>query len=218
MHYIQKHILDSLRTVDSMHYAQLNQDEIESGHFRYHLSQLVKDGSVAQIQRGVYQLTPDGKRLVDKLSEHRVNAMAMPKVITYTLLTDGSKLLLQEKQKEPYRHLLNMIGGKLHEGESSVVAAIREVREKTGVHIDRPELAGVFEVIVREGTTVFTHAVAYVYRQEVSAASFADARLTAIDTTALSKTRNLAPDFMPVFTALQSNPGSVQVQTVELEL
>src|SRR6267154_1148868 len=100
MHCIQKHILDTLRTVDALNYVALNHNDVESGHFRYHLSQLMKDKYVEQVRRGLYRLTPAGKRFVDGLSEKRINPMAVPKVITYTLLVDGAKLILLEKQKE----------------------------------------------------------------------------------------------------------------------
>ena len=96
MHYIQKHILDELRVEESVRYTQLNADEIESGHFRYHLTQLIKGGLVEQAERGLYRLSPAGLHAVDRLSKGRVNAVAMPKVITYILLQCGDTVLLYE--------------------------------------------------------------------------------------------------------------------------
>ncbi|HSX35459.1 MAG TPA: NUDIX domain-containing protein [Patescibacteria group bacterium] len=218
MHYIQKHILDTLRTVGMMHYAVLNQDEIESGHFRYHVTQLIKDGYIEQIKRGEYRLTAAGKRFVDRLSERRINAMAMPKVITYTLLTDETRIILQEKQKEPYLGLVNMIGGKLHQGETSQQAAVREVREKTGVDIDQPNLTGIFEIIVRDGGQVFTHAMAYVYHLEVSTSVFVDAPVIIVEKKDLPALANLAPDFMHIYNLAQKRSDNVVTKTLLLDL
>lgn len=217
MHYIQKHILDELRTVDSRHYAQLKSDEIESGHFRYHLGQLVKDGYVTQLRRGLYGLTTKGWRYVDKLSAGRTTPQHMPKVITYTLLTDASHVLLQQKQKQPYMGLLNMIGGKLHEGELAAEAAVREVHEKTGVHIAPPRLSGVFEIIINAQDDLLSHVIAYVFTAHANAADFAQATITPINIKNLPQTPNLAPDFLPIFNKIHNTSG-VCTDTLKLQL
>jgi ADP-ribose pyrophosphatase YjhB (NUDIX family) len=207
MHFIQKHILDELRTVDEMRYAQLCMHGVESGHFRYHLQQLVKDGYVEQMERGLYRLSATGQSYVDKLSENRMNPMAMPKVITYTLLTDGDKILLQNKTKQPYMNQLNMIGGKLHEGEIAMDAAVREVYEKTERTIENLKLRGVFEILINKDGNQVTHAVAFVHETEVQASDFNTAGLQVVDRNDLSSLTNLAPDFMPIYKKLVSNKG-----------
>ena len=217
MHYIQKHILDELRVVGSMRYAQLNTDGIESGHFRYHLGQLVTDGYVQQLERGLYGLTSNGQQYVDTLSEHRVNAWAMPKVITYTLLVDSNTVLLQQKTKQPYRGLFNMIGGKLHHGETALAAAMREVHEKTNVHINAPKHVGIFEVQITGDNGLLTHAIAYVFVAQVSAADFDDSVVPAVAVTELNAMTDLAPDFMPIFTRIH-DADAVCVESLELRL
>jgi len=201
MHFIQKHILDELRARGGMRYAALQPDGIESSHFRYHLKELERDGYVDSPERGVYELTAKGQHHVDRLSRGSVNAINMPKVITYTLLTCGDTYLLQVKDREPYKDLLNMIGGKVHESETTAMAAVREVHEKVGIEIETPALAGVFEVIIRRGTDLLTHAIAYVYTAEVAEAPDG---LDRIVKTELRTTTNLAPDAVAIITAVES--------------
>lgn len=215
VHYIQKHILDELRASDSRRYAELNPDEIESGHFRYHLTQLVKDGYVEQLDRGLYALTTSGKHHVDTLSEGRVTARPMPKVITYTLLRDTDTILLYKKPKQPYLGLLNMVGGKLHEGETAQHAAAREVYEKAGVTIPSPELAGIFEVMIHTGNDLLTHVIAYVFVADVTPAEIDSPLLQPVATSDLLHRDDLAPDFLPMYQRIQ-NRNSIQIATFDI--
>ncbi len=208
MHYIQKHILDKLRSKESMNYTALKPAEIESGHFRYHLSELVKDGYVVSFTRGKYSLTSKGQSYVDKLSEKRVNPFPMPKVITYTLLKDDDTLLLHKKPKQPYMGLLNMIGGKLHEGELASEAAMREVKEKTGVTIISPRLAGIFEILIFNDSDLFTHVIAYVFVAETSKDNFKDEAIVAIPEKEVTNVSNLAPDFLSILNKLDASHGA----------
>jgi ADP-ribose pyrophosphatase YjhB (NUDIX family) len=216
MHYIQKHILDELRTKKTIRYSQLNTDRIESSHFRYHLGQLVKAAYVEQLERGVYSLTVKGQQYVDTLSDGAVNPESMPKVITYTLLRSGHKVLLQEKHKQPYMALLNMIGGKLHYGELAQDAAVREIHEKTGKTIAPPQLAGTFEILIKKSGIVFTHTIAYVFVAEVNIDDWDSSPTEAIDESELHLRNNLAPDFMFMFskitTSTQPYVGSLEIE------
>lgn len=215
MHFIQKHILDELRTVETMHYAPLNTNEIESGHFRYHLSQLVKDGYVEQLERGVYGLSLKGQQYVDKLSENRINPFPMPKVITYTLLRDGGTFLLQEKIKQPYMGLLNMIGGKVHHGELAHVAAVREVHEKTGHIIEPPKLRGIFEILIKKNDELLSHAIAYVFVADVNVNDFDSDSFASLRADDLKTATNLAPDFLPIFHNIINHPD-ICIESLEL--
>lgn len=46
---------------------------------------------------------------------------------------DESKMLMCKRLKDPYKGLLNMVGGKIELGESSENAAYRELFEETGI-------------------------------------------------------------------------------------
>lgn len=105
-----------------------------------------------------------------------------------------------------------MIGGKVHLGESTQAAAIREVYEKTGETISPPLLRGVFEIRVNEDAQLFTHVVAYVY--ESSMQGVPDS-LTALTQAQLFKHSLLAPDLIPIIDKLSSTKNCV-VDTITL--
>ena len=46
---------------------------------------------------------------------------------------ENKHVLLCRRKKNPYRGLLNFVGGKLEEGEDSFTAAYRELKEETGI-------------------------------------------------------------------------------------
>lgn len=46
---------------------------------------------------------------------------------------DGGKWLMCKRSKDPYEGLLNLVGGKIEEGEDHLAAAYRELREETGI-------------------------------------------------------------------------------------
>jgi ADP-ribose pyrophosphatase YjhB (NUDIX family) len=215
VHYIQKYILDDLRVVESERYAALNKHDVESGHFRYHLGQLISDGYVQQLERGLYALTTKGQTYVDSLSSDRIQPEKMPKVITYTLLTHDGKILLQPKPKHPYKDLLNMIGGKVHLGERTQDASIREVREKTGERIRDPQLRGIFEIRVDAGSELFTHAIAYVYQAGLDSMP---APLEAFDRSQLDGRSDLSPDLLPILDLIDSDKCVVDTITLEYDV
>lgn len=217
MHYIQKHILDKLRKNETLRYTELNPGEIESGHFRYHLSQVIKEGYVTSIERGMYQLTNTGQHAVDRLSEKGVNLKPMPKVITYTLLRNGNQIMLQQKQKQPYINLLNFIGGKVHESESTKSAAVREVEEKTGLVIKNPSLTGIFEILIHSNSTLLTHAIAYVYITGIQQINPNDQSLNIFQISELEKLPNLAPDFLVIFNRIK-DAKTIQTDIIDITI
>ncbi len=212
MHIYQKHILDLLRHSDELHYAQLQPEGVESSHFKYHLNQLMKDGYVGQKSRGIYALTSEGSAYVDTLSEGTVLPEQSPKVITYTLLEDSQCYYLQTKTKAPYRGLLNMVGGKVHIGESTNDAARREVFEKTGMEVEDVRLRGIAEVRVYSENVLLSHVVAYVYSSSFNVTA-QESGLSAIYKDRLSSQVDCAPDLKELVAALSDS-----VYTLDLSL
>jgi len=53
--------------------------------------------------------------------------------IIFLLNASGGMLLMCRRGKEPYRGLLNLVGGKIEEGEDHLAAAYRELAEETGI-------------------------------------------------------------------------------------
>ncbi|MDR1486613.1 MAG: NUDIX domain-containing protein [Deltaproteobacteria bacterium] len=69
-------------------------------------------------------------------------------VTVFGVLIKDESVLMIRRAKEPYKGLCTVPGGhKLH-GESLVQAAVREMREETGLTLINPVLAGMLEVEV----------------------------------------------------------------------
>jgi 8-oxo-dGTP diphosphatase len=49
---------------------------------------------------------------------------------------DESKVLMCLREKDPYKGLFNLVGGKLEEGETELEGAYRELEEETGITKD----------------------------------------------------------------------------------
>ena len=69
------------------------------------------------------------------------------------LITDGDKMLLQNRIKNDWQGY-TLPGGHVEPGESFVDAAIREMKEETGLDIKNPRLVGVKQFPIKDGRYV----------------------------------------------------------------
>lgn len=74
----------------------------------------------------------------------------MQRVTNCILMQDDKILLL----KKPRRGWYAIPGGKMEQGESVKESVVREYREETSLHIQNPELAGVFTFTVQDKETL----------------------------------------------------------------
>ena len=67
---------------------------------------------------------------------------------------DEQKLLMCRRAKNPYKGMLNFVGGKIEEGETDDAAAYRELREETGITDDAIRLTHVMDFIYYQSDIV----------------------------------------------------------------
>lgn len=216
VHYLQKHILDVLRHQDGVRYRELLPADIESSHLRYHLGQLESAGYVQKQDQGTYRLTTAGKTIVDYLSSVGTQPKRTPKVISYTLLTYKDQLLLYQKDKEPYKGLVGMVGGKVHFGEDISAAAQREVHEKIGWDIEQPRLAGVADIRISEDNTLLSHVVAYVHIGKLLELPADAVPQLIVMTRDKVDTFPLIPDLLPLLKAIDLHKKTTFVISLQL--
>jgi 8-oxo-dGTP diphosphatase len=61
-----------------------------------------------------------------------------------TIIQQGSKVLLVERKKDPFKQTMVLPGGFINEGELAEDAAIREVKEETSLDIELENILGVY--------------------------------------------------------------------------
>ena len=61
-----------------------------------------------------------------------------------TIIQKGSKVLLVERKKDPFKQTMVLPGGFINEGELAEDAAIREVKEETSLDIEIDNILGVY--------------------------------------------------------------------------
>lgn len=91
-----------------------------------------------------------------------VGVNKLQRVTNCVLRNDGKVLLLQK----PRRGWWVAPGGKMEQGETVREACIREYREETGIDVKRPELKGVFTIVIKRGEEVVSEWMMFTFLAE----------------------------------------------------
>ena len=133
MHWIQRHILDQLMTHATRRFSELRAEGVESNLFQYHLRHIIRKGLVEKCDKG-YRLAPQGLYYADRYSREYKGERPQPKLITVIVLKNNrGEVLLQQKSRQPWIGQYHLPAGKIHIGEATLAAAVRELKEKTGI-------------------------------------------------------------------------------------
>lgn len=133
MHHIQAKILNTLLYADSLPYAAMRPNGIESNHYAYHLDQLLREQLIVKKDKR-YRLSPYGLTTIDRLSHGDMHVRLQPHIATaLDITTPTGKTLLFTRNFQPYFHRTGFPLGKIHLEETIAQAATRELYEKTGL-------------------------------------------------------------------------------------
>lgn len=85
------------------------------------------------------------------------------RVATDIVVTDGDRVVLIERGQEPFEGMWCLPGGHVEQGEQVRDAAVREVREETGLDVELERVLGIYDAPGRDprGPVI---SVAYVAR------------------------------------------------------
>jgi ADP-ribose pyrophosphatase len=89
-----------------------------------------------------------------------------PRLGASVLVRKGEKVLLVKRGSEPGKGKWALPGGLVEPGEEVERAAVREVREETGVRVRLRGLLGVYNLIGRNGRKLRYHYVSVCFRGE----------------------------------------------------
>lgn len=133
MHPIQSQVLKKLALAEVLKFSELKPEAVESNRFVYHLEKLIRERYIEKSEEG-YRLAAAGERYVDRLSFHGFFPRLQPKIVTLIILkNEKDEYLFYERKRQPFLGRWGFPYGKIHFGEKIEQAAIRELKEKTGL-------------------------------------------------------------------------------------
>ena len=137
LHPFQIEILHSLLFADSLSFSELNKKvEITSDHFNFHIKQMLESGLVEK-QNNRYKLTIKGKEYANRMDteEKDIERQAKTAVLVIQTKKEGNnkKYLVQKRLKQPFYGYFMFMSGKVTWGETIEEAALRELKEETGL-------------------------------------------------------------------------------------
>ncbi len=136
-HNIQKKIIRSLAVNDSVNFAQLRPEGVESNAFAYHLKFLIKEGFVQKQTDGSYELTSIGKML--GVNSHLSTAEWLRQAHAVFFLTayDPNKGWLVRKRKaQPMYDYVGFVHGEPIDTELVTETAAKRFEDRCGLEAD----------------------------------------------------------------------------------
>lgn len=159
-HHIQRSIVYKLALSSALRFSELKPDDIENKLFTYHLKKVVSAGFVEKTSEGLYELTPEGRRLGIHAVENGQALVDQAYSVLFLAIRrkSDSAWLLCKRKSHP---LINRFGF-MHciptALEDASVTAQKECLNKSGVHAEFAALGGgYFRVFEGQKLESFTH-------------------------------------------------------------
>lgn len=162
-HFIQRDIVELLAKNDSLRFAQMKPQGMESNIFTYHLHQLLQQ-KIIRKEGAYYSLDDTGLQHVDMISFSTGKTSRQPKVIAVIVLScyHCGKHLFAKRKCQPYIDTYMHPSGKMHFGEMPSGHVRRELVEKLGICF-YPMQRGIVTIKISNGTQPLTQVIAFVY-------------------------------------------------------
>lgn len=166
MHIIQRRIIRRLAQNAPQRFSELLPSGLPNNTFSYHLKKLLETGYIAQERDGYVATRKAFKTL--QFGHAQDNRKLTPLTISmiYTTNTDGEVLLIRRRM-QPFKYWCGVPSGLIHQNETLLEAARRELYEKTTIKASGAlKSAGVldFRYVDEDSNDTFFHAVAFIYK------------------------------------------------------
>ena len=132
LHEVQIKILRELLFKPVARFSDLNVTDLTNDHFTFHIKRLVELGLVEKLNEQ-YTLSKSGKEYANRLDTDQLKLERQAKVSLAIICVDQSRILMQQRLKQPYYGYYGVVTGKVRWGETVLETAGRELAEETGL-------------------------------------------------------------------------------------
>ncbi len=146
------------------HFSELRAEGVESNLFQYHLRHLINKKLVQKCELG-YELAPNGLYYADRFSPEFKGERPQPKLITVAVVHNGAgQVLLLKKARQPWLGDYHFPAGKIHTGETTDQAAMRELSEKAGITVDDVYFRALTHTTITKGGGLVSDNYGFIFR------------------------------------------------------
>lgn len=165
MHIIQRRIIRRLAQNAPQRFSELLPRGLPNNTFSYHLKKLLQTGYIAQEKDGYVATRKAFKTL--QFGHAQDNRKLTPITISMIYTTNASgEVLLIRRRMQPFKYWCGVPSGLIHQNETLLDAARRELFEKTTIKASGAlKSAGVldFRYVDENSSDTFFHAIAFIY-------------------------------------------------------
>ena len=159
-HHLQRTIVYRLALSHELHFSELKPDVIDNKLFTYHLHKVEKAGYVAKNKKGLYSLTPEGRRLGIRVLQSQQALIDQPESVIFLVIrrkSDGAHLLYRRKV-HPLIDRVGFMHCTPNANESTLETAKHVCKEVTNLDCSFKVLgSGYFRVFDKNNLESFTH-------------------------------------------------------------